>query len=592
MASFDLPAETGAVPSRLSGAVWRAKVTLLQAQRLAQDLRDALPRHRPQPRDKSRFPLVLARSETPLWSDETIAERRLQLGKVQNLRCAVRALNGLVLPAGQIFSFWRQIGRTTAERGYAPGRELREGCVIPSPGGGLCQLSNALYGIALDSQGEIVERHRHTRTFPGSSAAAGRDATVFWNYRDLRFRFTQEIRIEAQLTRTTLVVQLRARSAPAEVPPPVPATPRRIPLLDPVAHGCLTCGESACFRHNEDAVRRLRAPATEPSAFLLEECWPEFQRWVSEERIVDRDRLAIPIHGALWRTPRYAWDTAGFARVDTALLPAVGRALEARRLRSSPPATVRAAQLRGAERLACALARTLTADVAHLRIAISLLPYLWREGHLGGRTFDVVLTRQPLAYLHQSLDEALARFPERRLLGDFRAPEDLVAAEAEALAAADRIITPHAEIARRFGKRAVLLPWLLPRTERVSPCGTSGTIAFPGPAAARKGAYEVREAARALGLTVLLIGKSLEGPDFWEGIPTRRSDDDWLSEEIGAVVQPAVVEDQPRALLRAIAAGLPVIATAACGLGDAYPDVTTIPALDAAALVDALRDRL
>jgi len=212
--------------------------------------------------------------------------------------------------------------------------------------------------------------------------------------------------------------------------------------------------------------------------------------------------------------------------------------------------------------------------------------------YLGGRTFDVVLTRQPLAYLHQSLDEALARFPERRLLGDFRAPEDLVAAEAEALAAADRIITPHAEIARRFGKRAVLLPWLLPRTERVSPCGTSGTIAFPGPAAARKGAYEVREAARALGLTVLLIGKSLEGPDFWEGIPTRRSDDDWLSEEIGAVVQPAVVEDQPRALLRAIAAGLPVIATAACGLGDAYPDVTTIPALDAAALVDALRDRL
>jgi len=100
----------------------------------------------------------------------------------------------------------------------------------------------------------------------------------------------------------------------------------------------------------------------------------------------------------------------------------------------------------------------------------------------------------------------------------------------------------------------------------------------------------VREAARALGLTVVLIGKDLEGSGFWDGIPTRRSDD-WLSEAV-AVVQPAVVEDQPRALLRAIAAGLPVLATAACGLGEAYPRVTTIPALDATALIDALRDVL
>ena len=68
------------------------------------------------------------------------------------------------------------------------GRELREGCLVPSIGGGLCQLSNALYDAALRAGLQVVERHRHTQVVPGSLAESDRDATVFWNYRDLRLR--------------------------------------------------------------------------------------------------------------------------------------------------------------------------------------------------------------------------------------------------------------------------------------------------------------------------------------------------------------------------------------------------------------------
>jgi glycosyltransferase involved in cell wall biosynthesis len=97
-------------------------------------------------------------------------------------------------------------------------------------------------------------------------------------------------------------------------------------------------------------------------------------------------------------------------------------------------------------------------------------------------------------------------------------------------------------------------------------------IAFPGPTIARKGAHEVREAARALDLEVVLLGSELEGGDFWHGVRTVRPGAKdaahmWLS-NVAAVVQPAVVEERPRHLLAAVAAGVPVIATRACGLGE------------------------
>jgi hypothetical protein len=33
----------------------------------------------------------------------------------------------------------------------------------------------------------------------------------------------------------------------------------------------------------------------------------------------------------------------------------------------------------------------------------NLLPFLWRDGHLGGRTFDVLMTRLPIAKFHETI---------------------------------------------------------------------------------------------------------------------------------------------------------------------------------------------
>ena len=64
----------------------------------------------------------------------------------------------------------------------------------------------------------------------------------------------------------------------------------------------------------------------------------------------------------------------------------------------------------------------------------------------------------------------------------------------------------------------------------------------------------------------------------------------WLG-DIAAMVQPALVEERPRHLLTALAAGVPIIATAACGL-DAQDGVTIVPPNDPAALIEALKSVL
>jgi len=115
------------------------------------------------------------------------------LGKIQNLRAAVRRLNGVEVPAGALFSFWRQVGRATKRRGFVSGRMLQSGCVVPSIGGGLCQLSNAIYQLALEARCEIVERHAHSIRLDGMPI---HDATVAWNYIDLRFHPRTKIRME------------------------------------------------------------------------------------------------------------------------------------------------------------------------------------------------------------------------------------------------------------------------------------------------------------------------------------------------------------------------------------------------------------
>ena len=574
------------LPTRRSAAVFRAKVVLHQVERGVSDIGAGLRRFTPS--DETGFSVLLAESRTPLWADVPAGERVYQFGKVQNLRRAIRCLDRVVLPAGALFSFWKQVGRASGRRGFVVGRMLQGGCLIPAVGGGLCQLSNALYDVALQAGCDIVERHAHSRILPG--AAPGRDATVAWNYVDLRFRCARKLRIETRIEGHEFLVRLRGRVDEADRAPAGQAQgrallpqPNRVALVHPIdaARSCATCGEKSCFRHEHRA-----ASEDNRTAFLVDENWLEFQDYVGRER-GKRDVLGLPLDGARWHLARYRWNTEGFSHVGSASIQAIARALAVRRLPMQGAAR-RASELAAAERIAARLSRLLTADVARVCVAQSLLPFLWREGHLAGREVRVLMTRFPMAELQARLDRAWAAHPERETLHDFRASQWLVEAEMEALDHAVGIVTPHQAVARLFAHKAVRLDWRAPAVAPVARAAPAPRrIAFPGPTVARKGAYELRDAARLLDLEIVCLGSELEGAGFWDGVKTREAPPEWLT-GVAAVVQPAIVEDRPRHLLAALAAGLPVIATAACGIAE-HELLTIVSENDLPALVAALR---
>jgi hypothetical protein len=296
----------------------------------------------------------------------------------------------------------------------------------------------------------------------------------------------------------------------------------------------------------------------------------------------ENDELLVPLKGK-----RYDWPFASFRRVEEAKTLAYRRSLGSRRLSEQGPAR-RRFELEMGSKLADWMASRLEPEVTRLTVDVKFLARLWRTGQLGGRQFDVLLTRWPMRLIHEALDASASRHPDRTLLADFRASEAEVDSEWEALAAANRVVTPHVWLASRFGDQAVALPWEPPPRRSPKP-GTA--IAFPGPTTARKGAHEVREAAKTLGLEVVLLGSELEGQDFWAGVATRRPQEgqDWL-EGVGLVVQPAVVEERPKRLLEALACRIPVICTEACGL-QVSDSVTVVASDDPTALVEAIRSR-
>jgi hypothetical protein len=565
------------LPTAQQALLFAVKVRGLRLRRALQNVRSQVPRHARG--DLTGFPFVLAESRTALRTEQDPRELRLQMGKIQNLRVAAKLLDGLVIPAGEIFSFWSQIGNPTTRRGFVQGRQVQQGCVIPAIGGGICQLSNALYDVAQRAGFEILERHRHTRALPRTAAALGRDATVAWNYVDLRFRAKADYALTVRLSPTELIVRLHGQA---------PALPKT-PLSDYEAfrgrevdvQSCETCGEGECFRHQ----RMDHAPVVGRTAALVDQVMPEFAPWVRHE-LRSGDLLLCPIQSGAPGMRRYAWSCEAGVLRRFATACTLRRSWVSRRL-AQQGAERQIAALRFTEQLSRRYSKHLTFDVERLIVAQPLLPFLWSEGVLAGRYFDVLMHRLPLDLLHQELDQAIQRHPDRLLLADYRAPEEIVRWEREALEAADRLISPHRNILSCFGEdRTEQLDWA---PGRAIPWTAGNRLIFPGPAVSRKGAYEVRDVALQLSLPVTLIGANLEGDDFWKGVTVERpvAADRWLDGAL-AVVQPAVLEDQPRRLLTALASGVPVIATEACGLPP-QAGLFLIPPGDSEALSAAIK---
>ncbi|MGH7006471.1 MAG: glycosyltransferase, partial [Alphaproteobacteria bacterium] len=139
--------------------------------------------------------------------------------------------------------------------------------------------------------------------------------------------------------------------------------------------------------------------------------------------------------------------------------------------------------------------------------------------------------------------------------------------------------------------KAVQLDWVMPKMPKSidAVAADKPRIVFPASTLARKGAYELREALQDLDVTLVVAGASQhEGADFWHGLDVepRRAGAN-LFAGASLVVLPALVEHAPRAILRALASGIPAVASRECGIGR-RPGLATVAAGDATALRSAI----
>ena len=139
----------------------------------------------------SPFRYTLAEGKSLLINQHTGADIAYQYNKVHNLRLASEAVNQVVILPSETFSLWWLIRRADKGRPYKDGLCVHNGKLVAVYGGGLCQLSNQLFWLFLQTPLTIVERHMHkVKEFPNPSPddPCGVDATILEGWLDLRVR--------------------------------------------------------------------------------------------------------------------------------------------------------------------------------------------------------------------------------------------------------------------------------------------------------------------------------------------------------------------------------------------------------------------
>lgn len=149
------------------------------------------------------LPFQIIKHQSVLLRKLKDVDMQLQHNKITNLKLAIEKINGVVIQPGETFSVWKLVGRPTKQKGYLPGLTLSNGHLGEGIGGGLCQLGNLLYWMAIHTQLTVTKRWRHSYdVFPdsGRTLPFGSGATLSYNYIDLQFRNDTDLTFQINLS--------------------------------------------------------------------------------------------------------------------------------------------------------------------------------------------------------------------------------------------------------------------------------------------------------------------------------------------------------------------------------------------------------
>ncbi|MGH3048938.1 MAG: VanW family protein [Gaiellaceae bacterium] len=106
--------------------------------------------------------------------------------RIHNVHLMADFIDGTIIEPGEVFSFNDVVGPRTSERGFLEGQMIIGSLVLPSIGGGVCQIATTLFNDAFELGLPILARTNHNLYL--AHYPLGRDATVSWGGPDFKFR--------------------------------------------------------------------------------------------------------------------------------------------------------------------------------------------------------------------------------------------------------------------------------------------------------------------------------------------------------------------------------------------------------------------
>lgn len=170
----------------------------------------------PKTRELTPFPHLVYEHSGNMIKRAPGVELELQENKAVNIDLACRKLNGIVLHPGELFSFWRTVGKPSKRKGYKEGRVIYKNKLRPGIGGGLCNLGNTVHLMALHSPLEVTEVYHHSDALApdeGPRVPFQAGTSVSYNRQDLRFRncTDQDVQLLLWCEGEVLHAELRSR---------------------------------------------------------------------------------------------------------------------------------------------------------------------------------------------------------------------------------------------------------------------------------------------------------------------------------------------------------------------------------------------
>lgn len=106
--------------------------------------------------------------------------------RINNIKITCSRISETIVKSNEEFSFCEVVGQPSSEDGYKEAHAFVNGKLVNAIGGGNCQVSTTIYNAAKKIDGvKITERHEHDK--PVGYIEMGKDATVAYDYLDLKF---------------------------------------------------------------------------------------------------------------------------------------------------------------------------------------------------------------------------------------------------------------------------------------------------------------------------------------------------------------------------------------------------------------------